>query len=266
VRLVRGSLLDGNVVRSALEGASIVFHLAALTSVPRSVEEPERYAQVNVMGTVRMLEGARAAGAGRFVFASSSSAYGDLADAGAPKDERMPARPVSPYAATKCAGELLVRAACRGGGIDGASLRYFNIFGSRQRPDSPYAAVIPRWIEAMLARRPLIIFGDGRQTRDFTHVANAAHANLLAGAAAEPLRGEVINIASGDARSLLELRGALQRRAGAPLSTTHEPPRTGDVLHSRASIEKARRLLGYEPVVGFDEGLDATVAWFTRGA
>jgi len=261
IRFVRGSILDQASLKEAIEGAEIVFHLAAIASVPRSVKEPALYVQVNATGTLHVLEAARAAGVQRIVYAASSSAYGDQAAPGGARVETSPAHPQSPYAAAKCAGEHMLRAYAHCFDLSCISLRYFNIFGPRQRPDSPYAAVIPLITRALLEGRKPVIYGDGRQTRDFTYVANAVHANLLAGAAANELRGEVVNIACGRSASVLDLLAGIARLLGVELVCQFAEERIGEVKHSLASIEAARRLIGYEPVVDFQEGLKRTVAY-----
>jgi len=262
IRFVRGSILDQASLKEAVEGAEIVFHLAAIASVPRSVKEPALYVQVNATGTLHVLDAARAAGAQRIVYAASSSAYGDQAAPGGAHVETSPAHPQSPYAAAKCAGEHMLGAYAHCFDLSCISLRYFNIFGPRQRPDSPYAAVIPLFTRALLEGRKPVIYGDGRQTRDFTYVANAVHANLLAGAAAKDLRGEVVNIACGRSASVLELLAGIARLLGVEPACQFAEERIGEVKHSLASIEAARRLIGYEPVVDFQEGLKRTVAYY----
>jgi UDP-glucose 4-epimerase len=262
VTFVEGSILDDDALDRAVGDASVVFHLAAVASVPRSVAEPELYLQVNTMGTLRVLEAARRAGADRVVYASSSSVYGDQPTL--PKVETSPPDPRSPYAAAKSAGEHLARAYATCYGLSCVSLRYFNIFGPRQRPDSPYAAVIPKFCAAYGAGETPVIFGDGSQTRDFTFVANAVHANLLAGATAIPLAGEIVNVAAGEGRTVIELIEAVAARLGVEPAYETSPPRPGEVQHSRADIDAARDLLGYEPIVSFDEGLDRTVAHYAE--
>jgi nucleoside-diphosphate-sugar epimerase len=258
LRFVHGSILEPAVLADATAGAELIFHLAALTSVPASVEQPELYHRVNATGTLRVLEAARAAGANRLIFASSSSVYGDHGQA--PLTESMLPSPASPYAAAKCAGEQMLCTYARCFGLSCISLRYFNIFGPRQSPDSPYAAVIPRFARAMLQGERPVIFGDGTQTRDFTHVTNTVRANLLAGACREKLCGQVVNIACGQSSNLRQLLETMANIIGVEPTYEAEPPRAGDILHSRASIETARRLLGYEPVVEIEEGLaDAIV-------
>jgi len=258
ITFVLGSILDSNAITAAVEGCEVVFHQAALGSVPRSVQEPARFLQVNAMGTLSVLEAARKAGQQRgamprIVYAASSSAYGDTPTL--PKIESMPPQPRSPYAAAKYTGELLLQSHCACFGMTGVSLRYFNVFGPRQRHDSMYAAVVPRFIEALRTRERPLIYGDGTQSRDFTSIENVVHANLLAGACKKPPRGEAINIACGERFSLLQLLDTLKRIMGAKAEPSFEPQRPGDVMHSLASIDAARALIGYTPLVGFEEGL-----------
>ena len=257
VRFVRGSILDDEPLDAALAGADIVFHQAAVASVPRSVKEPGLSFETNATGTVRVLDAAHRAGVLRVVYASSSSAYGD--QPGLPRVETMPSDIRSPYAAAKCAGELFVQAYARCSSFSAISLRYFNIFGARQRPDSPYAAVIPVFAEAMREGRAPIVYGDGTQTRDFTHVSNAVRANLLAGATARPLRGEIVNIAYGRSTSLTGLIEAMAAILGVEPRWESATPRVGEVSHSLACLDLARELIGYEPVTSFEEGLALTL-------
>jgi UDP-glucose 4-epimerase len=270
VRFVHGSVLDDDAVRDATHEARTIFHLAALGSVPRSIEEPQRTWSVNATGTLRILEAARRhwqgkdkppIGAGeRVVFAASSSAYGD--DPALPKVETAPPRPLSPYAASKLAGEHLLTSWAHSYGISTVSLRYFNIFGPRQSADSAYAAVIPAFAKRLAAGVPPIIHGDGKQSRDFTPVANAVLATLLAGAAERPLRGEVLNVGTGSRTTLLELARTMAELMGRPgIQPEHGPPRAGDVPHSLADIGRARDLIGYSPIQTIHEGLRDTLAW-----
>lgn len=258
VRLVRGSILDDAALAAAFDGAEVVFHLAAVASVPRSVEEPKLSFDVNASGTQRVLQGARAAGAQRVVYASSSSVYGD--QPGQPRVETMTPDPRSPYAASKLSGEYLLTAFAHCYPLSTVSLRYFNIFGPRQRPDSPYAAVMPVFAAQLRSGREVLVYGDGTQTRDFTHVSNAVHANLLAGVCARELRGEVVNIACGGSTSVNDLVAAVARRLGVDARIAYAPARVGEVQHSRASIDAARDLIGYAPVMSFEEGLADTLA------
>ena len=256
--LVRGSIADDAALDRALAGAEVVFHQAAMGSVPRSVEIPAEYHETNVTGTLRLLQAARRHGVRRVVYAASSSAYGNSPTL--PKVETMPADTLSPYAYTKLACEHLMRAWANCYGIQTVSLRYFNIFGPRQRHDSPYAAVIPLFAKHLRDGTRPEIWGDGRQTRDFTHVANAVHANLLAGATANELCGQVVNVACGTRFSLLELLQAMGELLGAKADPVFHPARTGDVRDSEADISAAGRLLGYRVIVPFREGLRRTLA------
>ena len=253
----RGSICDDAVLDRAFAGAEVVFHQAALGSVPRSVEIPALYHEVNVGGTLRVLEAARRHGVRRVVYAASSSAYGNTAVL--PKVESMRPDPLSPYAYTKLAGEHLMRAWGQCYGLETVSLRYFNIFGPRQRHDSPYAAVIPMFAERIRSGVRPAIFGDGGQTRDFTFVANAVHANLLAGSVARSLRGEMVNIACGTRFSLLQLLQSISEIIGLPADPEFRPGRNGDVRDSEADIRLAGELLGYQVVVPFMDGLRATL-------
>jgi UDP-glucose 4-epimerase len=254
---IEGDLADSAVCRRCAEGVDYVFHQAAIPSVPRSVREPLASHQSGPTATINMLEAARLAGARRFVFAASSSAYGDTTEL--PKHESMLPKPLSPYAAGKLAGEHYVRVYAQTMGLDGVSLRYFNIFGPRQDPSSPYSGVISLFIERMSQGRRPTIFGDGEQTRDFTYVANAVAANLAAMRHPEPLRGEVYNVGVGGQIRLLDLVASLNRILGTDLDAEFQPARPGDVRDSLASLDRISRVLGYRPIVPFDEGLRRTV-------
>jgi nucleoside-diphosphate-sugar epimerase len=264
IDILEGDLADPAMCRRAVEGVDYVLHHAAIASVPRSQDDPRRNHRVNVDGTLELLLAARDAGVKRFVFAASSAAYGESEVV--PKVESMEVAPVSPYAVSKVAGELYCRQFTASRWLSCTSLRYFNIFGPRQDPASDYAAVVPIFIHRLLEGRPAVIYGDGGQTRDFTYIDNAVRANLLAvendGAA-----GGVYNIGCGESFTLNDLYARIAKVLGSSLAPEHHPPRAGDVRHSCASIELARNVLGYTPVVGFDEGLRRTVEWFrTRGA
>ncbi len=263
-RLVAGSILDPAVLAKAVAGAQVIFHFAALTSVAESVERPEDYLNVNDTGTLRVLEAARAAAAPghRVVYAASSSVYGDRGEIALV--ETLAPRPASLYAASKCAGEQILSAYAESHGLSCISLRYFNVFGPRQRPDSPYAAVIPRFAEALLAGRRLTVYGDGTQTRDFTHVADAVRANLLAGASERALRGESVNIACGRRSDLLSLIRLMGEILGVEPAYELAPPRAGEVKHSLADITAAGQLLGYRPLVSLEKGLRETLAYFAE--
>ncbi|RME75309.1 MAG: SDR family oxidoreductase [Planctomycetota bacterium] len=242
---------------AACRGIEVVFHEAALPSVALSVEAPEDSHAVNATGTLNLVRAAVAQGVERLVYAGSSSAYGESELL--PKREDMLAQPVSPYAASKLAGEYYVQLAARLWGLHTVVLRYFNVFGARQDPTSQYSAVIPKFITAMKAGRAPTIFGDGLQSRDFAHVDNVVHANLLAGTSPAACSGRVYNIACGGRVSLLELVEKLNEVLGTRIEPEFAPPRPGDVKHSQADITRAREELGYEPIVSFEEGLRRTV-------
>lgn len=256
-KVVRGSICDPAALDAAMTGAEIVFHQAAMGSVPRSLEIPTLYHDINVGGTMQVLEAARRHGVRRVVYAASSSAYGNTATL--PKMETMKPDTLSPYAYTKLAGEYLMRAWAMCYGLETISLRYFNIFGPRQRHDSPYAAVIPFFAKCLLNGTRAKVFGDGTQTRDFTFVANAVHANLLAGSVNKPLRGEMVNIACGTRFSLLQLIAAMSELTGRPLEPEFLSARTGDVRDSEADIRAASDLLQYKVIVPFAAGLRTTL-------
>ena len=260
IDLITGDLTDPDVARACMHGVEVVYHQAALPSVPRSVSDPIATHHANVTATLNVLEAARHEGVRRVVYAASSSAYGDTATL--PKVETMPDRPRSPYAVAKLAGEHYMQVYAHVFGMETVCLRYFNIFGPRQDPNSPYAAVIPRFATDLLEGRSPTIFGDGEQTRDFTYISNAVDANLLAAQARE-VSGEVMNIACGERISLNRLVKILQAEIGVRKAPLHAAARPGDVRDSQASIEKAKRLLGYEPQVGVEEGVARTVAELT---
>ena len=254
--LLRGDLRDRGLLAGALAGVEVVFHQAAVPSVPRSVAEPERTNDVNVTGTLGLLEASRQAGVRRVVFASSSSAYGDTPVL--PKVESLPPCPLSPYALQKYAGERYCQLYHRLYGLETVALRYFNVYGPRQNPESEYAAVIPRFVTACLAGEAPVVFGDGEQTRDFTYVGDAVAANLLA-ADAPGAPGAVVNVAGGRRVSLNELLSAIRTLTGAKLAARHEPARPGDVRDSLADLSRAKQLLGYEARVDLHSGLARTI-------
>jgi UDP-glucose 4-epimerase len=256
VECITGDIRDGELVARAAQGVEVVFHEAALGSVPRSVENPVESDSVNTHGTVVVLDAARHAGVKRVIFAASSAAYGDTPSL--PKQEAMPTSPLSPYAVTKVAGERYLAVFAALYAIETLSLRYFNVFGPRQRPDGAYAAAIPRFLWAALHDRPLTIHGDGETTRDFCFVDNAVRANLLAAGSQRKLSGEVVNIAGGRRVSLNDLVGEIGRVVARPLQVVHGEPRAGDVRHSLAELSRARELLGYEPSVRWEEGIAPT--------
>ncbi len=261
VEFLEEDLTDAGTCRRATAGVDVVFHLAALPSVPRSMEDPWGSYHHNVTATVQLLLAARAAGVRRMVYSSSSSVYGDTPVL--PKAEPVEPLPRSPYAAAKLAGEQFVLAFSRAGMIEGVALRYFNVFGPRQSPTSAYAAVIPAFFAAARDGRPATVYGDGRQTRDFTYVDNVVEANLLAATRpAELANGVVCNLGAGQRTSLLELLALVREVTGRDVPVEHTSPRAGDVRDSLASLERARLALGYEPHVGLRAGLQRTWAWF----
>jgi len=255
-----GDIRDAAVVRRAAADSEVVFHFAAMPSVARSVADPLTSHQVNVDGTLNLLLAARETGVRRLVFSSSSSVYGDSPTL--PKVETMPTAPISPYGLDKLAGETYCRLFHQLYGVPAIALRYFNVFGPRQDPASEYAAVIPRFIAAALAREPATIFGDGEHSRDFTYVANVVRANLLAAAASESACGEAYNIACGERTNLLQLVQLIGELAGAVVPPRHAPPRPGDIRHSLAGVEKAQRALRFAPEVGLRDGLARTVDYW----
>lgn len=263
VDFVEGSILDRPLLASTIKGCKYVFHQAALGSVPRSVEQPVHYHEVNATGTLNVLEAARLAGVARVMFAASSSAYGETPNL--PKVESIPASPLSPYAANKVACEALCMAYAHSYGLDTAPLRYFNIFGPRQSPNNAYAAVIAAFAKAFFAGKRPIIYGDGEQSRDFTFVHNAVHANLLAARSEKPIRGQVINVACGIRISVNELARQMALLIERPdLTPIHEPERAGDVKHSLADLALAHQILGYRPIVSFSDGLSEAMKWYRQ--
>jgi UDP-N-acetylglucosamine/UDP-N-acetyl-alpha-D-glucosaminouronate 4-epimerase len=262
VSMIREDVRNVEALRKAMVAAEVVVHLAALPSVARSVADPVRSHSVNVNGTVGTLVAARDAGVRRVVYASSSSIYGDTPTL--PKHEGMVPSPLSPYAASKLAGEAYCQAFARVYDLETISLRFFNVFGPRQDPGSEYAAVIPKFVTRMLAGRRPVIFGDGRQSRDFTFVESAVRACSLAATAGPQAVGEAVNVAGGSRTSLLDLVSLLNGIIGTSIEPEHADPRPGDVRHSEASIEKAGELLGYRPAIDVAAGLRATVDWFAE--
>jgi UDP-glucose 4-epimerase len=262
IQFIKGEITDSATVRVAMEGVAWVFHEAALASVPRSVADPMTTNQACVDGTLNVLLAARDAKVQRVVYAASSSAYG--ASPSLPKRETDLTLPMSPYAVAKLAGEHYCAAFSEVYGLETVRLRYFNVFGPRQPPDSPYAAVIPRFLEAMLAGKSPIIYGDGHQSRDFTYVADVVQANLRA-AQAPQVSGKVYNIACGQRASLLELIDQMNSLLGTKIKPIHEPARPGDVKHSQADISRAQAELGYQPKVPMEDGLRQCVDYFRSG-
>jgi len=260
--IIEGDLRDLDQVRRAVAGVRHVLHLAAIPSVPRSIANPQLTNETNVTGTLNVLLAARDAKCKRVVFSSSSSVYGDTPKL--PKSEDMPPSPLSPYAVHKVTGEYYCRIFWRLYGLETLSLRYFNVFGPRQDPQSQYAAVIPRFITAILAGQPPTIFGDGKQSRDFSHVENVITANLAACAAPQQALGESFNIACGDRITLLDLVATINGIVGKNIAPKFDPPRPGDILHSQADIGKAAKLLGWTPSVDFREGIEKAIAWYRQ--
>ena len=262
MKFVEGDLLDANALRNACKGVDCVLHQAALPSVPRSVQEPIPSHTSNIDGTFNLLEAARAAGVKRVVYAASSSAYGN--QPGFPRVETMSPQPLSPYAVQKLTGEYYMQAYWSVYGLETVCLRYFNIFGPRQVPDSPYSGVMARFILQMLQGERPTIQGDGEQGRDFTYVDNAVQANLLAATApADKVAGRVFNVACGERHTLNETYAVIARLVQYAEPAQYGPPRAGDVRDSFADIEAARKAFGYVPDIGFEEGLRRTVAWYS---
>jgi UDP-glucose 4-epimerase len=259
VELLEGDVADARAVARAVAGVELVFHQAALASVPRSVEQPLETNAACVTGTVTLLDAARRAGVRRVVYAGSSSAYGNQPNM-SKRETDLPA-PLSPYAAAKLAGEAYCQAFTATYGLETVVIRYFNVFGPRQDPNSEYSAVIPKFVVAMLAGRRPTVFGDGLQSRDFTYVENVVRGNLAA-AAAPGAAGRVINVACGRQATLLDLIASINRVLGTKVEPLFAPARAGDVRESLADITLARELLGYEPTIDFDEGLRRSIEYY----
>jgi nucleoside-diphosphate-sugar epimerase len=259
ITFIRGSITDIEAVQKAMHQAEYVIHLAARTSVPRSVKDPIETNKINVDGTLNILVAARDNKAKRVVLAASSSAYGETPTL--PKTEAMQAAPISPYGVSKYVGELYASVFGKCYGLENVSLRYFNIFGPRQDPNSPYSGVLSRFCTAYLEDSSPTVFGDGEQTRDFTFVENAVQANLLA-CDAPGASGRVFNIGTGGRVSLNQTLRMLKKISGNAPEIKYEPARDGDIRDSQADIRNAQELLGYEPSVGFEEGLERTFAWY----
>lgn len=259
VEIFRGEITDAQLVAKAVDGVECIFHQAALASVPRSVKAPLDTNHACVTGTLTILDQARRAGVRRVVYAASSSAYGDQPYS-SKREVDLPA-PLSPYAVAKLAGEHYCQAFFHTYGLETVCIRYFNVFGPRQDPDSPYSAVIPLFITALLSGNQPIVYGDGMQTRDFTFVKNVVHGNLLA-AEAKDAPGHTINVANGRATSLLRLIELLNEYLGTNLEPRFEPRRAGDVRDSLADITRAQKLLGYEPPFSFEDGLRRSIEYY----
>ena len=261
-QFIRGDLRDPNTVRVAMQGVEVVFHQGALASVPRSIADPIGSLETNINGTHNVLLAARDAGVRRIVYASSSSVYGNTPTL--PKREDMPTKPMSPYAVQKLTGELLCGVFTQIYGLETVALRYFNVFGPRQDPASEYAAVIPRFLTALMQGRRPIVFGDGEQTRDFTYIANVVQANLLAASSPSAV-GYAINIGCGEQISLNTLLRIAGELLGVTVDAEYREPRPGDVRDSLADISLAQHLLGYKPTIGFREGLARTLDALPKG-
>jgi nucleoside-diphosphate-sugar epimerase len=264
VEFVRGDITRPADCAKACAGVSYVLHQAAIRSVPKSMDRPLPSNEANVAGTLNVLVAARDAKVRRVVYASSSSAYGGCKVF--PQREDMRPQPLSPYAVSKLAGEHYAIVFAKSFGLETVSLRYFNVFGPRQDPESMYSAVIPKFMESALAGTPLDVHWDGRQSRDFTHVANVVSANLLAAKApAAKVSGETFNVANNETHSLLDMIRVIEKIVGRKLERRHHPKRAGDVRKTWADNGKIRRLMGYKPLVGFEPGLRETWDWFVAG-
>jgi nucleoside-diphosphate-sugar epimerase len=263
IELIEGDIADSAVCARACRGVDFVLHHAALPSVPKSVADPVATHRANIQGTFNILVAARDAGVRRFIYAASSSAYGDTPTL--PKIETMPPRPLSPYAVHKLTGEYYCEVFWRCYGVQTLSLRYFNVFGPRQDPMSQYAAAIPAFVTAILHGRPPTIYGDGEQTSDFTYIDNVVEANLLATQARET-HGEVINVACGERVTVNAIIRKINDLLGKEVKPEYVEPRAGDIKHSWADIRRAAELIGYHPAIGFAEGLRRAIDWYAANA
>ncbi len=261
IELVEGSVCDSEAVNTAAQGVEAIFHLAAMGSVPRSVDQPRAAHDNNITGTFNVLEAARAADVPRVIYSASSSAYGD--DDALPSRESATPAPLSPYAVSKLAGEHYLRVYASVYGLATVSLRYFNVFGPRQDPNSQYAAVIPAFVTRMVRGEAPVVYGDGEQSRDFCFVSNVVDANLCA-ANALRLTGEVVNIACGERTSLNEMLKRINAALGVNIAAHYEPERAGDVKHSQADITRAKEVIGYVPRMFFAEGLSQTITYYKQ--
>lgn len=263
IELIEGDLRDRSACDRAVAGCEAIFHQGALGSVPRSIDDPQTSHDVNVNGTMNILEAARAAGIRRVVFAASSSAYGDQPTS--PKHEGMVPMPISPYAAQKICCEMILQSYAAAFGMETVGLRYFNVFGPHQDPHGAYAAVIPAFVDAILHDKTPVVFGDGEQSRDFCYIQNVCKANwLAANAPAENCDGKAMNIACHHATSLNQILDLLRELLGRDVQADYQPPRAGDVKHSLADISRAKEMIGYEPEVYFEEGLRKAIDWYKQ--
>jgi len=259
IELMEGDLRSSGDCRRACAHIDVVFHEGAVPSVPKSVEDPVTSHTANIDGTFNLLEAARAAKCRRVVYAASSSAYGDVPTL--PKHEGQAPQPLSPYGVQKLTGEYYCRAYFECFALETIALRYFNVFGPRQDPASQYAAAIPAFVTAILADRPPTIYGDGEQTRDFTYIDNVVHANILS-AEAKKTAGQAVNVACGESISINRIVARINEHLGKNVKPRYAPPRAGDVRDSLADIGLARKIIGYEPAVSFDDGLRRTIDWY----
>lgn len=263
IRFIRGDIRDPAAIEEAVSGCEVVFHLAAVVSVPKTTEDPLGSAAVNEIGSLQALEAARSGQARRLVFASSSAVYGD--EPTLPKREDMPTRPLTPYAVQKLAVEYYLRVYQSLYGLETAGLRFFNVFGPRQDPSSPYSGVISIFMTQALKGEPPVIYGDGRQSRDFVFVGDAVQA-LMSAAQAPSAPGKVFNVGSGAALTINALWKVIATLSGSGATPVHGPPRPGDVPHSVAAIDRARADLGFSPLVSFEKGLKMTMDWYRKHA
>ena len=259
VEFIEGDIRDTKICQKILDGVDFVLHQAALPSVPRSIENPVLTTEINISGTLNLLVAARVARIKRFVFASSSSVYGN--DPRLPKEEDMKAEPLSPYALSKLVGEMYCQLFSQIYALSTVCLRYFNVFGPRQDPFSQYAAVIPNFIVRLIKDERPVIYGDGEQSRDFTYVSNVVEANVLA-AKAEDLSGEIINIACGERTTVNNLAERINQILNKDINPSYDKPRPGDVKHSWAGVSRAEKILNYAPKISFNEGLKRTIQWY----
>ena len=259
VEFIEGDLRQEADCRAACAGVEMVFHEAALPSVPRSVEDPQTFHANNIDGTFQLFLAAKEAGCRRIIYAASSSAYGDQPTQ--PKRETMLPAPLSPYALNKLVGEYYARVFYESYGLETISLRYFNVFGPHQDPESQYAAAIPAFVSAILKGEQPLIYGDGEQTRDFTHIDNVVEANMLA-AVAKTTRGQVINVACGQSVTINQVINTINKLLGTDLKPRYTPPRAGDVMHSLADVTLAREVIGFEPHLMFEDGLARAIEWY----